>query len=105
MLGELALAEEAVGYPGSADTRFTQSVDLLAAEYPETTALASSRARYASFLTRHAQDEKAVGLHREVVTSLANSHRSTAGMYNHRAQIGRASYRESVCKSASIQAV
>src|SRR3546814_16012908 len=79
MLGELALAEEAVGDTGSADTRFTQSVDLLAAEYPETTALASARARYASFLTRHAQDDKAIGIYREVVTALANSQRSTAG--------------------------
>src|SRR3546814_12573343 len=82
MLGELALAEEAVGDTGSADARFTQSVDLLAAEYPETTALASARARYASFLTRHAQDDKAIGIYREVVTALANSQRSTAGMAN-----------------------
>ncbi|QCB55563.1 CHAT domain-containing protein [Sphingopyxis sp. PAMC25046] len=82
MLGELALAEEAIGDIGSADARFTQSVDLLAVEYPETTALASARARYAAFLTRHAQDEKAIGIYGEVVTALANSQRSTAGMAN-----------------------
>ena len=82
MLGELALAEEAIGDIGSADARFTQSVDLLAVEYPETTALASARARYAAFLTRHAQDDKAIGIYREVVTALASSQRSTAGMAN-----------------------
>src|SRR3546814_13531870 len=111
MLGELALAEEAVGDTGSADARFTQSVDLLAAEYPETTALASARARYASFLTRHAQDDQAIGIYREVVPALANSQRPTAGMANVMAHyyrllanraatdpdIGRASSRERMC--------
>src|SRR3546814_20136358 len=42
----------------------------------------SDLARYASFLTRHAQDDKAIGIYREVVTALANSQRSTAGMAN-----------------------
>src|SRR5690606_13269494 len=82
MLGELALAEEAVGDTGAADARFVESVGLLAAEYPETTALASARARYAAFLTRHGQDDKAMGIYREVVAALANSQRSTAGMAN-----------------------
>lgn len=82
MLGELALAEEAVGDLGSADARFVESVNLLAVEYPETTALASARARYAAFLTRRGQEDKAIGIYREVVTALANSQRSTAGMAN-----------------------
>ncbi|MBJ7499239.1 MAG: CHAT domain-containing protein [Sphingopyxis sp.] len=82
MLGELALAEEANGENGAADARFRESVNLLAVEYPETNALASARARYAAFLTRHGQEEKAIGIYREVVTALANSQRSTAGMAN-----------------------
>jgi CHAT domain-containing protein len=82
MLGELALAEEALGDNGAADARFLDSVNALAIEYPETNALASARARYAAFLTRHGQDDKAVGIYREVVTALAQSQRSTTGMAN-----------------------
>ncbi|WP_338424594.1 CHAT domain-containing protein [Sphingopyxis kveilinensis] len=82
MLGELALAEEALGDTGAADARFLESVNLLAVEYPETNALASARARYAAFLTRQGQDDKAMGIYREVVTALADTQRSTAGMAN-----------------------
>ncbi|MBY4638006.1 CHAT domain-containing protein [Sphingopyxis sp. XHP0097] len=82
MLGELALAEEALGNIGAADARFIESVNALAVEYPETNALASARARYAAFLTRHGQDDKAIGIYREVVSALASSQRSTTGMAN-----------------------
>jgi CHAT domain-containing protein len=82
MLGELALAEEALGDIAAADARFLDSVNALAVEYPETNALASARARYAAFLTRHGQDDKAIGIYREVVTALAGSQRSTTGMAN-----------------------
>lgn len=82
MLGELAVAEEALGDAAAADARFRESVDLLAVEYPETTALASARARYAAFLTRQGQEDKAMGIYREVVTALAETKRSTAGMAN-----------------------
>ena len=82
MLGELAMAEEALGDTGAADARFRESVELLAVEYPETNALASARARYAAFLTRQGQDDKAIGIYREVVTALAETKRSTAGMAN-----------------------
>ena len=82
MLGELALAEEASGDNGAADARFLESVNLLAVEYPETNALASARARYAAFLTRHGQDDRAIPIYREVVADLAKSQRSTTGMAN-----------------------
>lgn len=82
MLSELALAEEALGDKDAADARFLESIGALAIEYPETNALASARARYAAFLTRHGQDDKALGIYREVVTALANSQRSTTGMAN-----------------------
>jgi len=82
MLGELALAEEALGDTAAADARFLESVNALAVEYPETNALASARARYAAFLTRHGQDDKALTIYREVVTALAQSQRSTTGMAN-----------------------
>ncbi len=82
MLGELAMAEEALGDAAAADARFREAVDLLAVEYPETTALASARARYAAFLTRQGQEDKAMGIYREVVTALAETKRSTAGMAN-----------------------
>lgn len=82
MLGELALAEEALGDNGAADVRFRESIAALAVEYPETSALASARARYAAFLTRRGQDDQALAIYRDVVTALAGSHRSTAGMAN-----------------------
>lgn len=82
MLGELALAEEALGDIAAADARFLESVNALAVEYPETNALASARARYAAFLTRHGQDDKALAIYRDVVAALAGSQRSTTGMAN-----------------------
>ncbi|MBL0915747.1 MAG: CHAT domain-containing protein, partial [Sphingopyxis sp.] len=82
MLGELALAEEALGDNAADDARFLESVNALAVEYPETNALASARARYAAFLTRHGQDDKALTIYKEVVTALAASQRSTTGMAN-----------------------
>ncbi|WP_432768131.1 MAG: CHAT domain-containing protein [Sphingopyxis sp.] len=82
MMGELALAKEAQGDIAGADARFLESIAALAIEYPDTSALASARARYAAFLTRHGQDDKALGIYREVVTALAGSQRSTTGMAN-----------------------
>ncbi|HEY0595974.1 CHAT domain-containing protein [Sphingopyxis sp.] len=82
MLGELALAEEAQGNNAAADARFLESINALAIEYPETNALASARARYAAFLTRRGQDDKALAIYREVVAALASSQRSTTGMAN-----------------------
>lgn len=82
MLGELALAEEALGNVGAADARFVESVAALEIEYPETSALASARARYAAFLTRQGQEDKAIGIYRDVVGALARSQRSTTGMAN-----------------------
>lgn len=82
MLGELALAEEALGNASAADARFREAIDTLAVEYPETTALASARARYAAYLTRQGQDDRALALYREVVAALAGSERSLTGMAN-----------------------
>lgn len=82
MLGELALAEEALGDYAAADARFQESIGALAVEYPETNALASARARYASFLTRHGEDDKALVIYHDVVGALASSQRSTTGMAN-----------------------
>jgi CHAT domain-containing protein len=82
MLGELALAEEALGDNATADARFQESINALAVEYPETNALASAQARYAAFLTRHGQDDKALGIYQAVVTALAQSQRATTGMAN-----------------------
>ena len=82
MLGELALAEEALGDNSAADARFQESIGALAVEYPETNALASARARYAAFLTRHGEDDKALAIYHDVVGALAASQRSTAGMAN-----------------------
>src|SRR3546814_7718783 len=80
MLGELALAEEALGDTAAADVRFQESIAALAVEYPETNALASVRARYAAFLTRQGQADKAPGTYREVVNTLPGAQRSISGL-------------------------
>lgn len=82
MLGELALAEEDLGNVSAADARFSEAVRQLSVEYPETTALASARARYAAFLTRQRQPDKALALYRDVVTMLVQSQRSASSMAN-----------------------
>lgn len=82
MLGELAMAQEDLGDQGGADARFQDSIALLAAEYPETSALASARARYAAFLARHGREDAALGIYRDVVHALAGSQRATTGMAN-----------------------
>ena len=82
MLGELALAEEALGDIGAAEARFAEAVQALAVEYPETNALASARARHAGFLVRHGQEDKALAIYRDVVTALVQAQRSTTGMAN-----------------------
>lgn len=82
MLGELAASEEDLGDDAGADARFRDSVALLAAEYPETTALASARARYAAFLARHGREDEALAIYRDVVTALAGSQRALTGMTN-----------------------
>lgn len=82
MLGELALAEEALGNISTADARLADAVRELTAEYPETSALASAKARYAAFLTRQGQDDKSLALYRDVVSMLAQSQRSASGMAN-----------------------
>lgn len=82
MLGELALAEEMLGDIPAADARLSAALRELAAEYPETNALASARARYAAFLTRHDKQDQALALYRDVVTMLQQSQRSASSMAN-----------------------
>lgn len=82
MLGEIALAEEALGNIAAADARFGESVQLLGSEYPETTALASARARYAAFLVRQGRGEEARTIYRELVSALAAQRRTLTGLTN-----------------------
>ncbi len=82
ILGELALAEEALGEMDMARSKFQESVNVLAVEYPETNALASARARYASFLARHGQDDDALALYKQIIGDLSATQRSTTGMAN-----------------------
>lgn len=82
MLGEYALAEEALGNIAAADARLSQAVRELSVEYPETNALASARARYAAFLARQGQEEKALSLYRDVVNMLVQGQKSATSMAN-----------------------
>jgi tetratricopeptide (TPR) repeat protein len=82
MLGEIALAEEALGNPAEADARFVESVTLLGSEYPETAALASARARHAAFMVRQGRKDEALALYRTVVAAMAAQRRTLTGMTN-----------------------
>lgn len=82
MLGEIALAEEALGNPAEAEARFVESVALLGSEYPETAALASARARHAAFMVRQGRKDEALALYRTVVGAMAAQRRTLTGMTN-----------------------
>lgn len=82
MLGEIALAEEALGNIAEADARFLESVQLLGGEYPETAALASARARHAAFMVRQGRNDEALALYRTVVGAMAAQRRTLTGMTN-----------------------
>lgn len=82
MLGEIALAEEALGNVAQAEARFVESVNLLGTEYPETAALASARARHAAFMVRQGRDDEALALYRTVVGAMAAQRRTLTGMTN-----------------------
>jgi CHAT domain-containing protein len=82
MLGEIALADEALGNIDSADARFAESIALLASEYPETAALASARARHAAFMVRQGRGAAALTLYRALVADLAAQRRTLTGMTN-----------------------
>lgn len=82
MLGEIALADEALGNVADADARFVESVQLLGSEYPETAALASARARHAAFMVRQGRKDEALALYRTVVGAMAAQRRTLTGMTN-----------------------
>jgi CHAT domain-containing protein len=82
IMGELALVDEAEGRLSEADTRLRAAIALLEREYPETMALAASRARLGSYLSRHDRADEAVQTYREVVSALVQQRRQMTGLYN-----------------------
>lgn len=82
IMGELALVDEAEGRLDEADTRLRAAIGLLEREYPETMALAASRARLGSYLSRHERADEAVQTYRQVVTALVQQRRQMTGLYN-----------------------
>ncbi|MEY4270483.1 MAG: hypothetical protein RLZZ58_1699, partial [Pseudomonadota bacterium] len=82
MIAEIGLAEEDLGNMDAARARMQEAVTLIATEYPETSALASARARYAGFLARRGENADARALFRDVVEAVAGQRRTLAGFTN-----------------------
>ena len=102
ILGEIALAEEALGNLTAAEGRFVESVTLLGSEYPETVALASARARYAAFMVRHGRNDEALALYRNVVAAVAEQRRTLTGMANQMAPFFRLLTARAVTDPAAV---
>ncbi|MEQ1724387.1 MAG: CHAT domain-containing protein [Sphingopyxis sp.] len=82
MLGEMALVDEGENNLSAAEARFGDAIALLEREYPETMALAASRARLAAFLSRHNRTDDALTHYRQVITALTQARRQLTGIYN-----------------------
>nr|WP_246350609.1 CHAT domain-containing tetratricopeptide repeat protein [Sphingobium boeckii] len=82
IMAETALAYEDEGDFASAEGLLRGALDLLATNYPETTAMNGARARLAAYLVRRGQRDAALGLYREVVLSATENRSSTTGLTN-----------------------
>lgn len=82
ILAETALVEEGAGRLSEAEARLGDGIALLEREYPETMALAASRAKLAAFLARHDRADDALRSYRQVIAGLGQSHRTLTGVYN-----------------------
>lgn len=81
-MAELAMVDEAAGNLGGADQLLRDAVTLVETQYPETMALASARARYAAFASRHGREAEALTTYRQVVSGLTSQRRQLTGLFN-----------------------
>lgn len=82
IMAEAALAHEDQRDYAAAEKLLRDALEMLAASYPETSAMNGARARLAAYLVRRGQKDAAIALYREVVTSTAQSRGSMAGLAN-----------------------
>lgn len=82
ILAETALALEAEGNDGAAESKMRESLALLETRYPQTLAVNGARARLAAMLARHGKTGQAMAEYRAVVTSAASNRSATTGLGN-----------------------
>ncbi len=82
IMTEMALADETNGDFASARGLMQSALEMLETTYPETNAVNSVRARYASFLARRGEKVAALDMFKKVITSTTASQSSIAGIGN-----------------------
>ena len=82
ILAEIGLNEEAAGNLPEAESQLKAGITLLETEYPETVALAASRAKFGAFLVRHDRASEAMTYYRLVVSALTQGRRQFTGLSN-----------------------
>lgn len=82
ILSEMAMVEEGAGDLRTAEARLREGIVLLETEYPETMALAASRAKFAAYLSRHDRPDDSIAYYRQVVSALTEQRRQLTGLYN-----------------------
>ncbi|WOK38353.1 CHAT domain-containing protein [Sphingomonas sp. C3-2] len=82
IMAERGLAHEQEGDLGAAEGQLSAALQLIAAQYPETSAVNGARARLGAFFARRGKAEQAIALYREVVQSSAGNPAATTGLSN-----------------------
>ena len=82
ILAEAGLALEDRRDIGGAESKLRESVAMLDARYPQSTAVNGARARLAAFLARNAKSDAAMTEYRQVMSSLSQSQSYAAGLGN-----------------------
>jgi CHAT domain-containing protein len=82
ILAEIGLALEVSGDTGGGATKLREALTLLETRYPETASVNGARARLASYLARHGQDDEALALYKALINSAVANRLPTTGMSN-----------------------
>ena len=82
ILSEMALAHEAAGRFGEADSLLRDALALIARRYPESASVNAAKARLAAFFARRGRSDEARALYREVVRDVSGERGALVGLEN-----------------------
>ncbi|HEY6816087.1 MAG TPA: CHAT domain-containing protein [Croceibacterium sp.] len=82
IVSEMALAHEAAGRFGEADTLLREALALIELRYPESASVNAAKARLAAYLTRRDRRDEAMALYRTVVTDVVGERGALVGLEN-----------------------
>jgi CHAT domain-containing protein len=82
ILSEMALAHEAAGRFGEADSLLREALALIELRYPESASVSAAKARLAAYLVRRGQRGEALALYRAVVADVAGERGALVGLEN-----------------------